>query len=124
MGQASSAELERFRRGLEADHELALSVGWRASELRRYTGPEGERVVVGRRCGSGFFELTDFPVGRRGEVWSVEKVYANGLCLGVLLDEYVYGPLYFDEVPLHVEGVEGSLDEDVDGLCDAAWAAR
>lgn len=106
---------------LEEMNRLADSVGYEVSELRRYRGPEGERAVLGRLCGGGSMELMDFPVGRRGEAWPVDRVPANGLSLGVLLDEYVHRPLYCGEVPMHREGVEGSLEDDVARLFDRIW---
>lgn len=59
-------------------------------ELARYTVPEGERILLGRRVQGGVAIVVDVPAGETGVVYLVERgVEQDGnRALRALLDDY------------------------------------
>ncbi|MGH8301032.1 MAG: hypothetical protein ACRET5_06135 [Steroidobacteraceae bacterium] len=59
-------------------------------ELARYTVPEGERILLGRRVQGGVAIVVDVPAGETGIVYLVERgVEQDGnSALQALLDDY------------------------------------
>ena len=80
-------------------------------ELARYTIPEGERILIGRRV-NGSAVVVDVPAGDTGRVYLVERdVQHDGrAALNAMIADYLDQAERYGQIPMLVAGLGRRLD--------------
>jgi hypothetical protein len=92
-------------------HTTTPTTGAEPLELARYTVPEGERILIGRRV-NGSAVVVDVPAGDTGRVYLVERdVQHDGrAALNAMIEDYVDQAERYGQIPMLATGLGRYLD--------------